>query len=45
MGAQVSNIGPGSPILYIVYSTIGDAACITEAEHSAIFQAAVSCLA
>jgi hypothetical protein len=41
---EVSNIGPGSPLLYIVYSTVGDTECISRDEHRAIFLAAITCL-
>ena len=39
----VSNISPGSTIMYIVYGTAAGY-CPTEGEHAAIFDAAVDCI-
>ena len=39
----VSGIAPGSPILYLLYSSAAGS-CIKEDEHRAIFDAAVRCL-
>ena len=41
----VTNIGPGSALLYILYSSArGDSHCHSESEHRAIFDAAVASL-
>lgn len=39
----VSNIGPGSTILYLVYASV-DSYCPTETEHKAVFDAAIACI-
>ena len=39
----VSGIAPGSPILYLLYSTEGGA-CMKEDEHRAIFDQATRCI-
>ena len=40
----VSGIGPGSPLLYILYASTGDSGCHTAEQHRRIFDAAVAAL-